>query len=167
MRKKSRNIKSKIIAAFAKIVDPIPRSVLQVPFFTEQVGIPLREQNMGDTPVPVGYITRRNSSDTLRVEIATAAEAPRIVETLADAFTHDPTWSWALPDLDARNSMWQLSVAGAIRYPWVFRTAGFEAVSVWIPPGGSEFTQEDFVPIVRFQTPDNSVTLTGMWRERR
>lgn len=211
---------------------------------------------MDNTSVPIGFVTRRDSGDTLLVDIAATLDAPLVVDTLADAFTHDPTWIWALPDLAARKVMWQICVAGAIRYPWVFKTAGFEAVSVWIPPGGSEFTDEDkanwpnilqalagsraaevhelfdrfdaahphhephyyldllgtqtahrgngigmallrenlaridalhmpaylessnpvnnqryqsvgFVPVVTFHTPDNSVTLTGMWRARR
>ena len=31
---------------------------------------------------------------------------------------------------------------GALRYPWTLKTDGFETVSVWIPPSGTEFSHE-------------------------
>jgi GNAT superfamily N-acetyltransferase len=33
-------------------------------------------------------------------------------------------------------------VAGALRYPWVWMTPAAEAVSVWIPPDGTELSHE-------------------------
>ena len=38
--------------------------------------------------------------------------------------------------------MWRLFVEGALRYPFVWLTHDEVAVSVWIPPGGSELSLE-------------------------
>ena len=69
-------------------------------------------------------------------------DAAQVVEVIASAFSSDPTWSWAFPDLAARRRFWEFAIAGALRYPWTFRTAHFETASVWIPPGGSEFSHD-------------------------
>ena len=34
-------------------------------------------------------------------------------------------------------------IQGALRYPWVLCTEGYEAVAVWIPPGGTELAEAD------------------------
>ncbi len=80
---------------------------------------------------------------TLRVAPATLAEAPQVVDVIAAAFLNDPTWSWAFPDPSARRRWWQSCTQGALRHPWVLRTGGFETVSVWIPPDGTEFSPEE------------------------
>lgn len=82
-------------------------------------------------------------STSLRVGPATAADSRQVVAVIAAAFLNDPTWSWAFPDPALRMRFWQVSIAGALRYPWVFRTEAFECASVWIPPGGTEFSPED------------------------
>ncbi len=68
------------------------------------------------------------------------------VELLVGAFYDDPTWSWAFPDPHARRAqhraLWGLFVAGAMRYPWVWLAARNTAVSVWIPPGGSDLSEQ-------------------------
>jgi GNAT superfamily N-acetyltransferase len=69
------------------------------------------------------------------------------VEILVDAFYADPLWGWAFPD-DARRreqhrAVWTMAVEGAIRYPWVRLAEGGTATAVWIPPGGTEMTDED------------------------
>lgn len=79
---------------------------------------------------------------TLAVAPATVGDAPRAVDVISAAFLHDPTWSWAFPDPRARRRWWDVCTLGALRYTWVLRTAGFEAVSVWIPPGGTEVSPE-------------------------
>ena len=80
---------------------------------------------------------------TLPVTPATVSDAPRIVDVISAAFRQDPTWSWAFPDPQARRRWWQVCTLGALRYPWVLRTGDFEAVSVWIPPGGTEVSSEE------------------------
>jgi GNAT superfamily N-acetyltransferase len=80
--------------------------------------------------------------ETLTVRPAAPDDEPRVVEAIAQAFLHDPTWAWAFPDPAARRQWWQICTHEAIRYPWVLRTQDFEAVSVWIPPEGTEFSPE-------------------------
>jgi GNAT superfamily N-acetyltransferase len=79
----------------------------------------------------------------LPVESAGPGDAATVVDVIASAFDSDPTWSWAFPDPTARRCWWQFCIAGALRYPWVLRTTDFEAVSIWIPPDGTEFSTED------------------------
>ena len=88
------------------------------------------------------------TSSTLSVVPATSGETLRVVDVIDAAFLHDPTWSWAIPDPRARRRWWELCIRGALRYPWVLRTGGFETVSVWIPPDGTEFStdEEDRLP---------------------
>jgi ribosomal protein S18 acetylase RimI-like enzyme len=78
--------------------------------------------------------------------VATAADLAAVTRTISRAFHDDPTWSWAFPDASRRQEQyavwWQLFVAGAMRYPWVFMTDGAEVASVWIPPGGTELSDE-------------------------
>lgn len=72
-----------------------------------------------------------------------AADCSMVVDLIADAFLRDPTWSWAFPDPASRRRWWQFCIKSALRYPWTLKTSGFEAVSVWIPPVGTEFSRED------------------------
>jgi len=78
----------------------------------------------------------------LSVQSAGQSDAAKVVDVIAGAFGSDPTWTWAFPDPTARRRWWQCCVSGALRYPWVLRTAAFEAVSIWIPPDGTEFSAE-------------------------
>jgi hypothetical protein len=70
----------------------------------------------------------------------------RVVDILVEAFYADPLWSWAFPDPLRRRAqhrwLWGLSVQGALRYPWVRLDAVEAACAVWIPPGGTELTDE-------------------------
>ncbi|MET9255827.1 GNAT family N-acetyltransferase [Streptomyces sp. NPDC048182] len=78
---------------------------------------------------------------------ATAADVDAMVDTLTDAFFHDPLWGPAFPDEGRRAeqaaAMWRRYVTSALRYDWTLVTPGAEAVSVWIPPGGLELTPEE------------------------
>ena len=78
---------------------------------------------------------------------AMPADLPALVETISLAFHEDPTWSWAFPDPVLRQQQyavyWRFLIVGALRYPWVLRTNGYEAVAVWIPPGGTEIAEAD------------------------
>ena len=93
----------------------------------------------------IGFIQGRNAEGNaaLKVGQAVLSDAPMVIDVIADAFVHDPTWSWAFPDPVARKVFWRVCVYGALRYPWVFKTNGFETVSVWIPPDKTEFLPED------------------------
>ncbi len=79
---------------------------------------------------------------TIAVVAADLAEAERVLDVISSAFGADPTWSWAFPDLSARRRFMRLFIHGALRFPCVFRTASFESVAVWIPPGENEFSDE-------------------------
>lgn len=86
------------------------------------------------------------------VDASTAALA---TDVLAGAFYRDPLWGWAFPD-DARRfeqhrAVWGMFVDAAIRYPWVRMNESGTAVALWIPPGGSELTDEGeaaFEPLI-------------------
>jgi GNAT superfamily N-acetyltransferase len=93
---------------------------------------------------------------TLPVLVAASRDAQSVVDVLAEGFLNDPTWSWAFPDPAARRRWWEVSVEGALRYPWILRTAGYEAVSVWIPPDGTELAPEQ-----EAQVPDTLRALIG------
>jgi GNAT superfamily N-acetyltransferase len=76
---------------------------------------------------------------------ATLADLGLVTETLTLAFLHDPVWSVALARLDGSTlhhaAYWQPYVEGALRYSTVFVTENASAVSVWVPPGGTELTE--------------------------
>lgn len=80
------------------------------------------------------------------VRLATAADAGGIANTLALAFQNDPLWGWGFPDPEQRyrqfRALWGFYVDSALRYPWTWTTANYEAVSVWIPPGGTELSAQ-------------------------
>jgi GNAT superfamily N-acetyltransferase len=69
-----------------------------------------------------------------------------VVAILVAAFFNDPLWGWAFPDDTRRREqhgrVWRYFVHGAMRYPWVWLAGGSVATSVWIPPGGSELSDE-------------------------
>jgi GNAT superfamily N-acetyltransferase len=75
---------------------------------------------------------------------ATLDHLALVTQTLSLAFRHDPVWRVALakPDGSAVHhaAFWQLYVEGALRYSTVFMTEDASAVSVWVPPGGTELS---------------------------
>src|SRR5438309_7886754 len=74
------------------------------------------------------------------------ADLDAVTTTISLAFADDPVWGPAMGG--ARTSaaekaeLRRLFLAGAIRYPWTRLLPGATAVSVWIPPGGSEMSDE-------------------------
>jgi GNAT superfamily N-acetyltransferase len=77
---------------------------------------------------------------------ATGDDAATVTEILVRAFYNCPTWGWVFPDPAVRaeqhRALWGLLVAGGLRYPWVWLGAGGVTTSVWIPPGGTEMSEE-------------------------
>jgi GNAT superfamily N-acetyltransferase len=73
-------------------------------------------------------------------------EVPTAVEILCSAFYDDPTWSWVFPDPEHRAGqhrlLWQAFVDGAMRYQTVWLNPDSTSVAVWVPPGGSEMSDE-------------------------
>ena len=107
----------------------------------------------GDSSRSIGYVhaapgassdaASSPASAVLSVAPCGAGDLPDAVDAIAGAFHDDPTWSWAFPDPVLRKRWWRFCIENALRYPWTFKTGGFEAVSVWIPAAGTEFSSED------------------------
>jgi ribosomal protein S18 acetylase RimI-like enzyme len=80
------------------------------------------------------------------VRLATPADVTAIVETFTDAFHEDPTWSYAFNDPAARPGQyrrwWRLFTEGAMRYEATWVADDAAAVAMWIPPGGTELSDE-------------------------
>ncbi len=75
---------------------------------------------------------------------ATAADLAAITETIGLAFADDPVWGHAFAGAKDPGAgvIWRIWIEGALRYPWVRMTGAAEAVSIWIPPGGTELSDE-------------------------
>lgn len=86
------------------------------------------------------------AEEHLSSRLASPQDRRDVVAILVSAFYDDPTWSWAFPDPSLRaeqhRRLWGLFVDGAMRYPWVWLTPGNTATSVWIPPNGTDLSQE-------------------------
>lgn len=75
---------------------------------------------------------------------ATLADLPALTETIGLAFADDPVWGHAFAGAKGlgAEAIWRIWIEGALRYDWVWMTAAAEAVSIWIPPGGTELSDE-------------------------
>jgi len=82
----------------------------------------------------------------LEARRATRADCEKVTSITTLAFASDPLWSRAMVRPDGSTGhhprFWKLHIEGALRYPWVWLTAGGEATSIWIPPGGTEMSEE-------------------------
>jgi GNAT superfamily N-acetyltransferase len=84
--------------------------------------------------------------------VAGEGDLDRLTAVLTAAFKTDPLWSWVFPDPTDLEVWWRFCIGSALRYPWVWIAGDFAAVSVWIPPGGIELTEEEeeqVEPLVR------------------
>jgi GNAT superfamily N-acetyltransferase len=78
--------------------------------------------------------------------VAAIDDAGVVTAVVADAFRDDPLWSWAMQRADGSTDhhavLWRVFVEGALRYSstWIAPDSG--AVSVWIPPGGTEMSDD-------------------------
>jgi GNAT superfamily N-acetyltransferase len=79
--------------------------------------------------------------------VATRAEIPAAIETLARAFHADPVWGWAFPDpkrrLEQPRAVWGLVAEAALSYGSAWLTGDCAAVALWIPPGKPELRPVD------------------------
>ena len=82
----------------------------------------------------------------LEARRASRADSEVVTSIITLAFADDPLWSRALARTDGsiehHARFWKLFVEGALRHPWVWLTIGGEATSIWIPPGGTEMSEE-------------------------
>jgi len=90
------------------------------------------------------------------VRIVTADDVDTAALVFARGFHDDPLWAWAFPDQTQRPMQqlvfWRFCVVEAIRYPWTFLAAGDRTTTCWIPPSGSELSEqgaEQFEPLLR------------------
>jgi GNAT superfamily N-acetyltransferase len=79
--------------------------------------------------------------------LATAADLPAAVETLARAFYADPVWGWAFPNserrLEQHSVVWRVIAESALGYESAWAVGECAAVALWIPPGEPELSPED------------------------
>ena len=70
-----------------------------------------------------------------------------MARTLAEAFFLDPVWGWAFADASQRKihheAWFRLLIRSALPHRWVWTTPAHEAVSVWVPPGCPELSEDD------------------------
>jgi GNAT superfamily N-acetyltransferase len=81
--------------------------------------------------------------ESFEARVATRADLEGVTETLAAAFAKDPVWSWAFPESEKLAVWWRFYVNSALRYPCTWMLDGYAAVSMWIPPGGVELTEDE------------------------
>jgi ribosomal protein S18 acetylase RimI-like enzyme len=79
----------------------------------------------------------------MRSRPATEADLQDVTATLTAAFEHDPLWRWAFADLAGLEALWGFLLRSALRYPWVRMLDGAAAAALWIPPGGTELTDDE------------------------
>jgi GNAT superfamily N-acetyltransferase len=81
---------------------------------------------------------------TVNVRPAAPRDLDRVTEIITQAFLDDPVWSVALarPDgtTDHHAAYWRYFVEGAYEQTGLWLADDGAAVSVWIPPGGSELS---------------------------
>ena len=79
-----------------------------------------------------------------------------VVEILVDSFYDDTTWSWVFPNPDRRRDqqrvLWHALASGAMRYPTVWLSAGDTSTAVWIPPEGTELSEDQETALVESMT---------------
>jgi GNAT superfamily N-acetyltransferase len=76
--------------------------------------------------------------------IATEVDLDGLTTTLTAAFDSDPLWgTWAFPNPEDLAVWWRFYLCSALRYRCVWVRGDYAAASVWIPPGGTELTEEE------------------------
>ena len=83
----------------------------------------------------------------MNARIATPLDVLGITETVTSAFFNDPLWSWAFPVPEVRRDQhrvwWRFLIESSLRYPWTWVTEHCEAMTLWIPPGGTELAHDE------------------------
>jgi GNAT superfamily N-acetyltransferase len=85
-----------------------------------------------------------SQADLMPPRVATQADLDGLTATLTAAFQDDPLWGqWAFPDTRDLAVWWRLYIHSALRYPCFWVRGDCAAVALWIPPGGTELTEEE------------------------
>jgi GNAT superfamily N-acetyltransferase len=100
------------------------------------------------------------------------SDVAAVAKTLAMAFLHDPVWGVALAPGDGSTAhlapYWTQYVVGGLRYETVFVGAQARTASVWIPPGGTELSDEQDADLRRIArealAPDLASALFELWK---
>lgn len=88
--------------------------------------------------------SKASNEAAMPTRIATDADLDALTATLTAAFQADPLWgSWAFPDARDLAVWWRFYIVNALRYRRVWVRGDCAAVSVWIPPGGTELSETD------------------------
>lgn len=98
-------------------------------------------------------------------------ELEAAVATIALAFRRDPVWQVALEgrggDEVQLHRYWRFYVEGARRYDTAFASAGAGTVSIWIPPGGTELSEEQEAEmrllVEQMLAPTQAAALFKLW----
>ena len=93
------------------------------------------------------------------------------VDTIALAFLTDPVWRVALRGLDGadvqRRRFWRFYVEGARRHDAAFAGVDAGTVSIWVPPGGTELSQQQEAElrllVEQMLTPAQVAALIELW----
>lgn len=95
---------------------------------------------------PRALRTPRCTLAAVNARVATAADVDLVTEIISLAFAEDPVWEQALGGenrpAEELFGFWRIFVLGALRYPWVRLWNEGEAAAIWIPPGGTELSEE-------------------------
>jgi GNAT superfamily N-acetyltransferase len=97
--------------------------------------------------------------------VATQADLAGLTDTLTLAFERDPLWRWAFPEPGTLRPFWRFFIESALRYPWVWVSGDYAAAAVWIPPGGSELTdeaEEQVEPLLRSLIDDRAADVMAL-----
>jgi ribosomal protein S18 acetylase RimI-like enzyme len=84
-----------------------------------------------------------SQENPMKIRIATASDLEGLTKTMTAAFEHDPLWSWAFPDPADLAVLWRFYIGSALRYPNVWIVGDYAAASSWIPPHGTELTEDE------------------------
>jgi GNAT superfamily N-acetyltransferase len=98
-------------------------------------------------PRKVGAVLETPEELIAAARVAGPADAKQVTATVTAAFASDPVWSWAAGGEDpvaiaAMSKLWRLFVDEAFRYEWLWQLPGAAAMSLWIPPGGTELSPD-------------------------
>src|SRR6478672_7691741 len=105
------------------------------------------------------------------VHRVTSDDVDAATDTIAQAFKGDPVWRVALgaeerSDGELR-SFWRFYVEGARRHDTAYAGVGSRTVSVWIPPGENELTEEDerdaSLVVERMLDPEAAAAMFELW----
>ena len=104
------------------------------------------------------------------IRVAEERDVEGVVTTLVGAFFDDPLWSWAFSTPSRRRAQHEEAftalVTSAVAHAWVWTTADYGAVSVWIPPGEPELTADqasDFAALLDRVAPDRAEALATLF----